>query len=562
VTTVVFYHLVEFFAFISFIVYFALSIALPGRFETYIRKTYFHSALHVTALLRKVDELESDEPEEKSQGILSKIKSKFTRVEVRPIWISGREKKSQTTTQFIKSALAHAPVRLISLYVMITLFTYTDMVIFVSKIFNGSPRIACVLGTSSTIIIRAFDTVFQVLEEIGQTQLFGESVREALTDLVGMGNMTDLLQRMIRGSCISACILTFIILVFNIVDLAVTYKRDSERLRKGDYGFLLEGEMRTVSSAFASQFMGIQIGFAFVGTIWTLFCCMMICFLLACFFTVEKLRRFLWDWLLQNGFIVIAILVSYVLGKIQQFVVNRYFVAHYEVQVPETDKEVIVSTKFWLKNVNKYNQMDYLFLFPNLINGLTTFLGSIMTTFVASFIFSYRLDKRGLMPLFSKYSLYLSWILQEHHHHNPTLQVAVKLFRDSILPENLSSIHVFTNRPHEKRELSTTSFSYSINSVHNGVMPSRTVLDKASSKRARSKWFLAYTLIKNPSLKAYRKQRVQETLLAEWVASNESTRIRKEVLEMFEAKEAVEIRAVMNEMRDRENRLWKFERGV
>ncbi|KAJ3278507.1 hypothetical protein HDU79_001512, partial [Rhizoclosmatium sp. JEL0117] len=38
-------------------------------------RAFFHSALHVTALLRKVDELESDEPDEESQGRFTKIKS-------------------------------------------------------------------------------------------------------------------------------------------------------------------------------------------------------------------------------------------------------------------------------------------------------------------------------------------------------------------------------------------------------------------------------------------------------------------------------------------------------
>ncbi|KAJ3067110.1 hypothetical protein HDU99_003622 [Rhizoclosmatium hyalinum] len=207
--------------------------------------------------------------------------------------------------------------------------------------------------------------------------------------------------------------------------------------------------------------------------------------------------------------------------------------------------------------------MDYLFLFPNLINGLTTFLGQIMTTFVASFIFSYRLDKRGLMPMFSKYSLYLSWILQEHHHNNPIVHVAVKLLRDSVLPENLSSIHAFTNPKQGgtkiTRQNTVTSFRYLISDEEN--KGTSTSLNSAS-KRARTRWFLAYTLIKNPNLSGYRKQRVQETLLAEWVSMNEAKRIRKEVLEMFEAREEEEAGTIVNEMRERENELWKYERLV
>ncbi|ORY35231.1 hypothetical protein BCR33DRAFT_722570 [Rhizoclosmatium globosum] len=266
-------------------------------------------------------------------------------------------------------------------------------------------------------------------------------------------------------------------------------------------------------------------------------------------------RNFLWRFVLQNGFILVAAAVSIVLSITQQLIVNNLFVEHYEVHVPDRKKPVKVTTGFWLSSLNKYNQIDYFFLFPNLIGGILGFLGNIVFGIIGSAVFSYRVDKANMIPMFSRRPVYLSWLLQEHHHSNPVVMVALKLIdnRKSDISD-LNSVKVLSsslNRPSKygyqplgsSERSSPVSFYSSIN-----------------TKRARTKWFLAYTLIKNPSLIAYRKQRVQETLLAEWVSENEAVRIRAEVLKNYEGNSEKTLMDTRRMMREVEVELWKKEK--
>ncbi|KAJ3056129.1 hypothetical protein HDU99_007454, partial [Rhizoclosmatium hyalinum] len=207
--------------------------------------------------------------------------------------------------------------------------------------------------------------------------LFGATMTGALSSFKNIDNPIILLKNMIHGSAIAACVISAAILVFNVIDLAFVFHRDISMLRKGNYGFMTEHERKSVSSGFAAQFMGIQVG---------------------------------------NGFILVAAAVSIVLSIAQQLIVNNLFVEHYEVHVPDRKKPAKVTTGFWLSSLNKYNQIDYFFLFPNLIGGILGFLGNIVFGIIGSAVFSYRVDKANMIPMFSRRPVYLSWLLQEHHH--------------------------------------------------------------------------------------------------------------------------------------------------
>ncbi|ORY35234.1 hypothetical protein BCR33DRAFT_855708 [Rhizoclosmatium globosum] len=589
------YHGFELIAYIAIITYFAINIMEPARWENRIRKTHFKDVVHVVALLRHIkdEHMEDGNDGSESMRIMTRIKKYFRLDEkdARPIWLRGRRKKFRKVSVALTTleCLRKAPVRLVAVIFMIVLFTYMEFVVFLATIFNSTPQISCTLGLLSASIAQLFDTTDNI-------SFFGKSIT-VLKDLQKLGNPVDLFQRMTQGSSIFACFLTALILGFNIIDLSVTFQRDLGRLRVGEYGFMSDGERKQVSSAMASQFMGIQVGFAFIGSLYTLFFMQVLCFFLSCFFVSSYLREVLVNLVTQNGVLIIAAVVSFLLTIVQSLIINRFYVSHYDASIPETAETIKVSTKFWLKDLNKYNQIDYVFLFPNLITGLLTFLASILTGLLGSAIFSYRIDKRSVIPSLSKTPVYLSWVIQEHHHNNPVVLVAVKLFREMTLPDHLSPLKTFTavhgriqeevrEKKREKEEtmyslavsLSLRSMEEELDSLEDGkdgkececegegVKSMDTLAEVVDCKRgnirARIRWFLAYTLIKNPGLVGYRKQRVQETLLALWVYEHEAVTVRRELMRGFEGGFEKEVKEAKESMRRMEVDLWRCERLV
>ncbi|ORY52630.1 hypothetical protein BCR33DRAFT_324697 [Rhizoclosmatium globosum] len=215
-----------------------------------------------------------------------------------------------------------------------------------------------------------------------------------------MGNPVALISRMIQISAIFACLITFAILIFNswICHLSFIGPGTAEERELQLHDNYRE---KTSSSDGASQFMGVQVGFAFVGTVYTLGFIHLFCFLLAGLFESPYLRAFLWRLLLQNGFLVVAALVSFIFAVIQRYIINRFFVAHYE-GLNHCKESLPYFNAFLACNLNKYNHIDYFFLFPNLIRGILSFLGNILTVCLVLLFIRTVSTREGLFQSFQR----------------------------------------------------------------------------------------------------------------------------------------------------------------
>ncbi|KAJ3240783.1 hypothetical protein HDU78_002091 [Chytriomyces hyalinus] len=514
-------NLLEILSYAISIIYFGSSILAPEEYENKIRKTNFRNAIHVQSLLRKYHI--QFVPEEPVPTRFDKIKAFFLPKDRRPIWLRGRPQDDIITRIKVFFRISKVPARLIAIFAMIILFTYQQVVYIVLKVLDNSPTISCVFGLASSEIISIFKDASRVIQILNPVQLFGVSMSDALEGFDALSDAVNLFRRIIQGSALCAVLLTLVVLTFNLIDLSVVVMSDLAKLRVGNYEGFVTTDVNSANAAQASKYMGLQIGFAVIGT---------------------ALRKFVWDLVLQNGSILIAIVLTTILGFVQSFIINRFFVAYFiteeENKMKEEKRPDRQSTQFWLKSLNRFNHIDMFFMFPNLISGIFGFIGSIFVALLTSAVFAYRLDKPALFSFFSKRGCYSSWILLEHHHTNPVVLVAIKLFWDVVIPEHHSSMARFI----QSDQKPPTAMYFSV------------AAKEPRSRHARLRWYLAYTLIHNPELRAYRKQRVQETYLNGYVAKYEVPRLKLETMK----KEAAALEKRRVDMRVAETECWRAHR--
>ncbi|KAI8839470.1 retinol binding protein receptor-domain-containing protein [Chytriomyces cf. hyalinus JEL632] len=535
-------NLLEILSYAISIIYFGSSILAPEEYENKIRKTYFRNAIHVQSLLRKHDIQFVPKESEEVPTRFDKIKAYFQPKDRRPIWLRGRPQDSIITRIKVFFRITKVPARLIAIFAMIILFTYQQAVYLLLKVLDNSPTISCVFGLASSELVNIFKQASTVMQFLEPVQLLGVSLSDALDGFGVLSDAVNLFRRIIQGSAICAVLLTLGVLTFNLIDLSIVVVTDLGKLRVGNYEGFVKADVSSANAAQASKYMGLQIGFAVIGTVYTMMILMLFCNLFAFFFSVPALRKFVWDLVFQNGTILVAIVLTTILSLIQSFIINRYFVAYFspEEEKMEEKKPNRQSTRFWLQSLNKFNHIDMFFMFPNLISGIFGFIGSIFVALLTSAVFAYRLDKPSLFSFFSKSGFYSSWIFLEHHHTNPVVLIAVKLFWNVVIPEHHSSMAQFIQSDQK--------------------LPNSMYIPVASkeprSRHARLRWYLAYTLIKNPQLVAYRKQRVQETYLSGYVAKYEVPRLKLERIE----KEAAALAKRRVDMRVAETEYWKAHR--
>ncbi|KAJ3234661.1 hypothetical protein HDU78_005721 [Chytriomyces hyalinus] len=543
-------NLFEILAYVVGLGYFMWSVIAPAAFENKIRKTNFRNAVHVKSLLRKHTMPEYHEEIEEPTTLFGKIKARISGPDLRPIWLRGRAQDGLFTRIKVFYANSKIPARLVAIFAMIILFTYLQIVTIMIRVFDKSPKIACLFGLRGSMISQVFEIASEILETMAPVEFFGVSMSDAIKDVGILSDAVNLFKNIIQGSTVAACILTTAVLVFNLIDLSVLVVSDLAKMRVGNYEGFTSNDVRGAISSKASKYMGLQIGFAVIGTMYTMLVFIIICVLLAFFCTVPALRKLVWNLVLQNGTILVALVISIILSLIQSYIIDKLFVAYLPIEDQKLSKAseeelkgkpLLVSTRFWLKSLNNYNHIDMLFLFPNLVSGLFGFVASIATALAASAIFSYRLDKPASISFFSKSGFYLSWVYQEHHNTNAVLLIATKMLLDTHVPSQQSSLSQFVK-----------SAKYSHDTPYKNLNERRL--------RARNRWHLAFTLIRNPQLAVYRKQRVMKTYLEEYVTRFEGPRLKQKIVENEAIDNANALAQRRLEMRVAETEYWRAHR--
>uniref|UniRef100_A0A673AQB9 STRA6-like n=1 Tax=Sphaeramia orbicularis TaxID=375764 RepID=A0A673AQB9_9TELE len=259
--------------------------------------------------------------------------------------------------------------------------------------------------------------------------------------------------------------LNFIVYTFHVL---VCYRKHLKRLWRGQKGFLPEKFHKpnsAVSVASIARYSGCQIAFTLWGKlhldIKSFFC-----------EYIEGLVSYLIN-LLASVFLSLTFLVVYGLVKLQEVLVKIFFL---QDKMSPSDKQKPLA----LNNRKAFHCFSYFLFFYNVINGITyCFMRLFSSLVVGTFLLS-RLDRtimlRGYENMDRGYKTWIGMIFADHYHNNPAMVCFCQLLISNI------------------RERQTGS-TYS-------------VLDNTPSvdSRARQRWALFYTLLRNPHLIPLRKQ--------------------------------------------------------
>ncbi|KAJ3105070.1 hypothetical protein HDU96_008695 [Phlyctochytrium bullatum] len=536
----------EVLCYVAIVGYFLTHAAHPTFIATKYRKSFFADLIYVRSLLGKV-QISAEPAPEQPTTFLARLKmaikegiKRLKPVDNRPIWLRGRKNNVSISQQIkIFFTTLRTPVRLMAAVMMMCLFTYFVLIAQLYKLIDINARLSCQLGMYTDFLIDMFAITSQLIGDFTGAHSFGAPLAETIRDLSSQirnetrSGAAEILYNLLLWSIVASMVISALLLVFNIVDFCMVVRADMQKLRKGDYS-RIERYDKTATSM-AMQFMGIQIGYAYIDIMTIL---LIITFMLALFVRFRFFRELFVRFILQNWLVFAAFVFAIVLEKAQRFVVDTFFVAklrekpsqHPDAENAVVDKrDVVISTKYWLKRTVLFNQIDYFFLFPNLINGLLSFLSNLLKLILGSALFAYRLDKQvggiTIAALGTKSGVYHSWLLQEHHHSNPVLLIFIKL---------LSDWETYNRLPGS---------------------PARTNKDLRAA-RIRTRWAVLYTLVNNPSLAKFRKHVVRETYLKEYIANTSEPLLRELELQRVRAENA-RLAEGRGKLRERELAIWK-----
>ncbi|KAJ3106777.1 hypothetical protein HDU96_008125 [Phlyctochytrium bullatum] len=418
------------------------------------------------------------------------------------------------------------PVRLVTAILMMCLFTYVLLIAQVFTILDSNAQLSCACALYREYYVDMFAGVSNFMGMMVGAQSFGSPFAETLLNLgakirdeTSGAKFVDEFFNILKASVITSMALSALVLLFNTVDFAKSVQKDIQKIRAGDYSRI--GDYLTTGTNLAVQFIGVQVGYVYMGTLYMMSIMLVFVLILSMFFRYSFFRELIWRFALQNGLVIISIVVGLVLVYAQRYTIDIWFVAKLEktpeeLADPENAKlnkngKAVINTRYWLARKAVW------FLFPNLISGLLSFVANLIMMILGSALYAYRLDKKTefTLPFMgTKSSIYFSWLLQEHHHTNPILVIFVKLLTDWY---------------HIDRPLVQVS-------VHH--------------ERVKRRWQLLYTLLKNPGLQPFRKHRVRETLLRNYIAKVEFPQLWEQRLRLTRAemeKEEAPLRAGMKE---------------
>ncbi|XP_030002555.1 stimulated by retinoic acid gene 6 protein-like [Sphaeramia orbicularis] len=270
--------------------------------------------------------------------------------------------------------------------------------------------------------------------------------------------------------------LNFIVYTFHVL---VCYRKHLKRLWRGQKGFLPEKFHKpnsAVSVASIARYSGCQIAFTLWGFLIVQVVLSVLCLIFAYFLVIPIMDgKFGMCWE-TFGPLILTFLVVYGLVKLQEVLVKIFFL---QDKMSPSDKQKPLA----LNNRKAFHCFSYFLFFYNVINGITyCFMRLFSSLVVGTFLLS-RLDRtimlRGYENMDRGYKTWIGMIFADHYHNNPAMVCFCQLLISNI------------------RERQTGS-TYSV--------LDNTPSDSPVDSRARQRWALFYTLLRNPHLIPLRKQ--------------------------------------------------------
>ncbi|XP_051939488.1 STRA6-like isoform X1 [Hippocampus zosterae] len=446
-------------------------VFLLGRFVYMLVK---HVRIHL--------KLEQEDPDELTQHhqvqhVKRLLRKKGPHSKVRS-WFQNRVYEWDPHFKFPNRIIGTAIISLIGLYTM-TLADYS-----LSNIaFNQ--------------VIRWKDTLKDLVTSCDQTEALGAMIPQ-LEEFINVS----------RKTWLATTIFASLNSVAYTLHVLVCYRKHLKRLWRGERGFLPEKFLKpksAVSVASIARYSGWQIAF----TLWGYLMVHSIHFLVALlvvYVIVIPIQHGKALIMLSNlGILILTVSLVIAMVILQIVLVQIFFL---QDKLSPTDKHKPLA----LNNRKAFHCFNYFFFFYNVIMGISNCIMRLMISIVLGTWLVSRIDRtimqRGYETMDAGYSTWIGMIFADHYHNNPVMVCFCQLLVSTILDKHTLPIYSsFNNTPTE----------YSVNS------------------RARRRWALLYTLLRNPHLILYRKHHLSslgtldtspslqsDTILQAWVMASQT----------------------------------------
>ncbi|KAI7898275.1 retinol binding protein receptor-domain-containing protein [Cokeromyces recurvatus] len=283
------------------------------------------------------------------------------------------------------------------------------------------------------------------------------------------------------------------------------FTKDILRLRQGDY-FLFKGKRNNgIDIDDSIRFLGVFIGFGFTGTLYF----MLEISLIGTFITaVIQLDRFrdLFFKRVGYGVFFASFFIAIIVQMIQKRITNLIFIEN--------------RTRFGIQHRAPFLHYWYFMMLTSMTRALTSYILRTLKLIFRYPLFSLRVDRNAETWSVRRgdggFTAYCGMLLAEHTYNNPIVLVFIECLLSSnnyhplyILPDKNYSQKQPSQRlcrKHNKKQQSTKQKESNIVVIIDDN--EKFVLDdvKLRKRRAITRWFLAYTLIRNPGLRQYRRR--------------------------------------------------------
>ncbi|XP_077865190.1 stimulated by retinoic acid gene 6 protein-like [Saccoglossus kowalevskii] len=296
---------------------------------------------------------------------------------------------------------------------------------------------------------------------------------------------------------------TLIELMF-LVHVAICFRKHLRRMWRGRRAILPEKQGNTSATIAESlKYPGYQIAYF----LWSYVVLQIFLWLLIVLFTYLFIVPFV-DHSYQALLYILQVLVPFfsvaIFVMFGQVLLSKYFLIQDRINELDEDKPLA------LKNRRLYCNFEYFLFFYNIALGLIVCLLRIIIGMILGVLFLGRIDRpllmRGYEAMDRGFMAYVGMLSVENSHCHPVLACFCQL-----LVNSLSKKHRYDTEngdgsgndtsSHNRRSLSSRgSYNYRRSYTLDGEP-----IYSQSYKKAVYHWQIAYTLLKNPELIAYRK---------------------------------------------------------
>ncbi|XP_052095156.1 stimulated by retinoic acid gene 6 protein-like [Mytilus californianus] len=275
--------------------------------------------------------------------------------------------------------------------------------------------------------------------------------------------------------------LSSIFMVVYIIAIFISYRKDLEKMQRGDYTFLpmkLRKSLNDNLVASSLRYSGVQIAFLIWCYILIILMLWILCFMIAYIIILPLAGKIPFSFFEPVLIILPLVMMNFGFKKLQVFLSRTFFQQDFTVIM---SKGLKTQKALALDNLKIFNILSFFMFFFHVIIGFISCINRILIGLLIGLVSLARIDKcmlpRGFEKFDKGYSTYIGMLMVEVHHRNPVASV----FCDELLVIN--------------KETGCA------NVLLTPVKAKRGKVETNSQKHRRicRKWSKLYTLINNPS---------------------------------------------------------------